>query len=279
MAIITISRGSMSGGEAFAECLAATLGYPSLSREVLVEAAAKLGVPEEVLRGKIEHSARFWERMTSDRRIYLVALQSALADACLSGDLVYHGHAGHLLLGDLPNVLRVRLIAPLAMRIRAAMERQELSYEAAREYIRHVDEERIRWTKFVYGVDWRDPRNYDLVINLRNITIETACTIVSGALTLPAYETTDEVKKKLRDFALGCRVKVALAANAGSRAMKFTVRADDGRVEVFGEVAASGVLVQPARPGEEEIRLIAKTVEGVKEVAVNLRKFAKFADT
>ena len=77
MAIITISRGSMSGGMAFAECLAKTLGYPSLAREILIQAAGKLGVSEEKLRGKIEKSARFWERMTSDRRIYLIALQSA----------------------------------------------------------------------------------------------------------------------------------------------------------------------------------------------------------
>ena len=123
MAIITISRGSKSGGVAFADCLAKSLGYPALAREVLVKAAEKLGVPEESLRGKIEQSAGFWERLTSDRRIYIVSLQSALADACVSGDLVYHGNAGHLLLKGLPSVLRVRLIAPMPMRIRAAPRR------------------------------------------------------------------------------------------------------------------------------------------------------------
>ena len=279
MAIITVSRGSKSGGAAFAECLAETLGYPSLAREVLVKAAEKLDVSEEMLRAKIEKHAGFWERMTSDRRIYLVALQSALADACVSGDLVYHGHAGHRLLNDLPIVLRVRLIAPMSMRIRAVMDEQGLDHAAAKDYIHMVDEERIRWTKFVYGSDWRDPENFDLVINLADISIDTACAIVAGTVKLPPYVATEEVRKKLRDFALACRVKVALAANAGSRVVKFEVRADDGRVEVFGEVATGGVLVRKAGPREEDVRLIAMTVEGVKEVAVTLREFPEYADT
>jgi cytidylate kinase len=279
MAIITVSRGSRSGGAAFAECLAKTLGYPSLAREVLVKAAEKLGVSEEMLRGKIEKRAGFWERMTSDRRIYLVALQSALADACVSGDLVYHGHAGHLLLKEVPNVLRVRLIAPESVRIHAAMEDQHLDYAAARDYIRLVDEERVRWTKFVYGLDWRDPRNYDLVINLRDITIPTACAMVAGAVKLPPYVTNEEVKKKLRNFGLACRVKVALAANTESRAVRFEVRADGGRVEVFGEVATSGVLMRRAGPKEADIRLIAKTVEGVRTVTVSLHEFPEYPDS
>lgn len=278
MAVITISRGSMSGGMAFAECLARTLGYPSLAREVLVQAAGKLDVPEEKLRGKIEKSAGFWERMTSDRRIYLIALQSALADAAVGGNLVYHGHAGHLLLKDLPNVLRVRLIAPLPARIREVMNRQSLNYESARDYIRLVDEERMRWTKFVYGLDWRDPRNYDIVINLGNIAIDTACAMVAAAVKLPAYDTTKEVRKRLRDYALACRIKVALAANSKWRTITFDVRADDGKVEVFGEVATGGVLIRQAGPSEEEIQLIVKTVEGVEKVVVDLRRFPEFAE-
>ncbi len=278
MAIITISRGSMSGGMAFAECLAKTLNYPSLAREVLVQAAAKLDVPEDKLRGKIEKTGRFWERMTSDRRIYLIALQSALADACVDGNLVYHGHAGHLLLKDLPNVLRIRLIAPMPARIQEVMKRQELDYGAALDYIRLVDQERIRWTKFVYGLDWSDPKNYDIVINLGNVEINTACAMVAAVVKLPAYATTEEVKKKLRDFALSCRIRVVLAGNPKWRSVEFGVRADDGKVEVFGEVATSGVLIRQAGPSEEEIKSITKAVEGVKEVGVNLRKFPEFAE-
>jgi len=108
MAIITISRGSMSGGEALAECLHQRLGYPVLGREVLVEAAAKLGVPEETLTQKFEKSPGLWSRLTESRRLYLVAIQAAIAEHAASGNLIYHGRAGHMLLHGVPNVLRVR---------------------------------------------------------------------------------------------------------------------------------------------------------------------------
>lgn len=268
----------MSGGMALADCLAKHLGYPSLSRELLVKAAEKLGVPEDTLRGKIERSARLWERLTSDRRIYLLALQSALADACVGGNLVYHGHAGHLLLKGVPNVLRVRLIAPMSMRIREVMKRNDLDYQGAKEYILMTDEERVRWTKFVYGLDWRDPRNYDLVINLQNMTIDTACAMIRAVVQLPEYATTEQIEKEIRDYSLACRVKVALAANTRSRALAFDVRANDTEVEVFAEIATGGLLVRKAGPSEEDIRLVAKTVEGVGKVTVNLRRFPEFPD-
>ena len=68
MAIITISRGSMSGGEALAKRLADRLRYPILGREILVEAATKAGVSEEELTQKFERSPGLWDRMTSSRR-------------------------------------------------------------------------------------------------------------------------------------------------------------------------------------------------------------------
>ena len=278
MAIITVSRGSMSGGAEFAQCLARRLGYTCLSREVVTQAAENIGVPEDLLVRKIEKSAGVWERLTTDRRLYLVAVQSALADACISGDLVYHGHAGHMLLKGMPAVIKVRLIAPMAMRIRAVMAQQNLGYTAARDYIRNVDQERIRWTKFIYGVDWRDPGSYDLVINLADMSIDSACAMVAAVAQLPSYQSTEVVKKTLRDFALACRVKLALAVSAGSRGITFNVRADDGRVEILGEVAGSSLLVKQAGPSEAEVQLSAETVEGVKAATVKLRWFEEGSD-
>ncbi len=278
MAVITVSRGTMSGGMALAECLANHLGYPVLSREVLVKAAEKVGVSEDMLRGKVERSAGFWERMTSDRRMYLIALQSALADAAVGGDLVYHGHAGHLLLADVPNVLRIRVIAPMAMRIREAMKRNGLDYDSAKEYIRIMDQERIRWTKFVYGLDWSDPKNYDMVVNLGTISITNACAMIAAAVKLPVYAITDDVKKKLRDFTLACRVKVALAASIHSRATSFDVTADNGKVEIFAETASVGVLISRPGPKAEDIELIAKSVEGVSSVRVDLRLYPQYSE-
>ena len=49
MAIITISRGTKSGGEKLAKCLSERLGWPAISREVIVETASQYGVSETLL--------------------------------------------------------------------------------------------------------------------------------------------------------------------------------------------------------------------------------------
>ena len=54
MAIITICRGTKSGGKALAKCVAERLGYPMVGREVLQDAAAELGVRPEDVGEKLE---------------------------------------------------------------------------------------------------------------------------------------------------------------------------------------------------------------------------------
>ncbi|MFZ0890016.1 MAG: cytidylate kinase-like family protein [Candidatus Binataceae bacterium] len=278
MAIITISRGTMSGGEGLANRVAETLGYPCLAREVLVEAAAKLGVPERELRWSVGYRGTPWERLTVDRRIYLTALQAGLSEHCVSGNLVYHGNAGHLLLEGLRNVLKVRLIAPMEQRVRALMRREGLRYSQARDFVECSDRDRKQWTKFVYGLDWSSPELYDLVINLRDINLETACDIVSATAKLPAYAVTEEVRKQLVDFALDCRVKLALADDVRTRNAEFGVVADDGKVEIFAEMAGAGLLPGRAGPNEEDVLLVAHKVEGVKAATVSFHRHAKSAD-
>ncbi|HLI63790.1 MAG TPA: cytidylate kinase-like family protein [Terriglobales bacterium] len=278
MAIITVSRGSKSGGVEFAECLAHCLGFASLSHEVTTQAAENLGIPEELLLGKIQKGAGAWERLTTNRRLYVIAVQSALADACIAGDLVYHGYAGHMLLKGIPTVFKVRLIAPMDMRIRTVMGELGLSYEDARYYIHYVDQERVSWTKFVFGVDWHDPANYDVVINLADMSIDTACALVGAVAQLPAYQSTEPVRKKLRDFALACRVKLALAKHPAFRAAQFQVTADDGKVEILGESGSADFLLKQAGPNEHEVQLVAESVMGVQTVTVDLRRFADIAE-
>lgn len=278
MAIVTVSRGSMSGGLQFAQCLAKRLGYSCLSRETVVQQAEQLMLPKKCAAADLKAATSIWERLTTDRYLYFAAVQSALASAVIDGDTVYHGHSGHFLLKGVPAVLKVRLIVPMPTRIKAIMERQGLDFTAARDYIHEVDEERARWTKFIYGVDWKDPANYDLVVNLADISVDFACEVVATIAKLAPYRNSDAIKKSLRDFALACRVKRGLlvcaeARGINPRTISFSATADDGQVKVLVEVASSGLPVK-RESVEKEIQQVAGGIEGVKQVEVELRFFA-----
>jgi cytidylate kinase len=263
----------MSGGQALAECVASALGVPCIGREILVSAAGKVGVSAEQLSQNLEKSPGLWDRFTSERNLYVAGVQAALADLVASGSVVYHGHAGHLLLRGVPAVLRVRLIAPLSMRLRAVMERQHLKPDAAHAYIQKVDEERVRWARFLYGVDLRDPGLYDLVLSLESMSIRSACNVVVATACQAEFQVGDDTKAKLADFALASRVKLSLATNAASRGLDLTVKAERGTVTVSGDVPQAARLASTSDRLEKELREIVAAVEGVSGVDLSVRPF------
>ena len=157
MPIVIISRGSMSRGEELARARRHD-PEPSLPR---ARDRGGGGREDRSSPGRSPREAgnepRALGSPTFERRMYVTAVQTALAEAAADGNLVYHGYAGHLLLRELPFALRVRLIAPLARRKLAVVERQGLPPDAAERYVRQVDDERARWTRFMYNVDLADP--------------------------------------------------------------------------------------------------------------------------
>ena len=210
MAIITISRGSLSGGRALAECLSSRLGYPNVGREVIQEAAEAMGASEEAFRGKYETTPGLWGRLTHAREKYVLAMQTSLAEWCTRGDLVYHGLSGQHLLKGLPGILRVRLIAPLEMRVKALLEAHpHMSVSQAEDFIRNVDQDRSRWVKVMHGADVSDASVYDLIINLQTHTIESACETIATAAAQPRFQITDEIEAEIFAFAAECRDRLS----------------------------------------------------------------------
>jgi cytidylate kinase len=263
MSIITISRGSLSGGRALAERLADRLGYQCISSEALVEAAAKYGVPEPKLSAVFDTTPSFWERLTKSRRLHLIFIQAAMCELAQQGKLIYHGQGGQQLLKGISHVMKVRLIAPLDYRIRIAMQREGLaSREAAMQYLQQVDEERLRRMRYLFNVDWRDPVLYDIVLNIEHMSLETAADVVIYMAQHPEYQATPASEKKLNDLTLSCRIKASLAANPMTSGIDVDVRADDGIVWMSGLID-SGEL-------EYEIIHMAQIVPGVKEVISDL---------
>lgn len=199
----------MSGGRALAQCLSANLGYPIVGREVLQEAAEAVGATEEAFRGKFETTPGFWSRLTKARETYILAVQTALAEWCTRGDLVYHGLSGQHLLKGLPGVFRVRLVAPMEMRTKALLESHpQMTVSQAEGFIQEVDQDRARWVKVMYDAEVTDSHLYDLTLNLETHTIESACATIATAVAQPRFQITDEVEAEIFAFAAECRERL-----------------------------------------------------------------------
>jgi len=274
MPIVTISRGTLSGGEALAHYLSEKSGYPTVSREVIKDAASLYGISESDISRQLLRKPKVIERLLGEkRRLYLIALQSALVERDLKGSFIYHGHAGHLLLQEVPNVLKVRLVAPLEYRVKKVIEKNKLTQEDAIKYIEKVDEQRREWTKFLYNVDWTDPSLYDIVINLENFTLDTAGSMIMYALNQPEFKDTPEKHKIIENFALSCQIKAKLALNERTKGIDLEVETDEGKARIQGKLITTiGPFATGIRLSQAEIMKIAHSVPGVKEVKVYLKE-------
>ena len=114
MPVITVSRGTYSGGKEIAECVAARISAPCLSREILVETADKFGIHEHILAEAMSKPPSVLERFSHQRDVYLAFVRATLLQHAATGSFVYHGRAGQLLLADVVNVIRVRIVAPMS---------------------------------------------------------------------------------------------------------------------------------------------------------------------
>jgi cytidylate kinase len=264
MSVITISRGSFSGGKILAECLARRLGYRCIDRDIIVQRAAACGVSQEDLKEALEKPPGFLDRFKHKRYLYLALMQAALAEEVRAGKAVYHGLAGHLLLRGGHPILRTRIIAPMEFRVQMLQGRLKYGRREAIAYIEKVDGDRRKWTQFLYGVDWGDPTLYDIVLNLEFVEIEEACRIISSIVLERRFEFTAESQRRMNDLALGSRVRADLAINPSTSDLELEVAAHDGAVAIMGKVA---VMVQI-----DEVKRVASAASGV--ASVNIEELA-----
>jgi cytidylate kinase len=258
MPIITVSRGTYSGGKELAECVAARIKAPCISREILVQAAGKFGVSEQVLAEAMARPPSVMERFSHQRDAYLAFVRSVLLEHAAAGSFVYHGHAGHLLLADIVNVIRVRIVAPMSFRVPAAMKRLGLDERQARAHIERVDREREKWTRYLYHSSWQDPSLYDAVLNLGQLDLSDACEIVATMAGLQRFQWTEASRRAVADKALASLVTAELAKNDLTRGSRLEVSAHAGVVYVRGSTGLREV--------RDAVPHLVRAVPGVTEV-------------
>lgn len=111
MPIVTIYRGASGSGQELAEAVAKELRYRCISREVLVEASRKYGIPQAKLKEIVEKGQPWLERILENLVPYRIALQAAFCELVQGKNIVYHGHIGHELIPKIKHVLKVLLTA------------------------------------------------------------------------------------------------------------------------------------------------------------------------
>jgi cytidylate kinase len=200
--IITISRGSYSRGKEVAEKVAEKLGYDCLSRDVVLEAAKQLHIPEVKLIRALHDAPSILDRLIGGKEKYVAEFRNVLLGFLKKDNIVYHGLAGQFFLKGVPHVLKVRILADIDYRVVEEMKREDISEKEAHHIITSDDEERRRWSLHLYGIDTWDPNLYNMVLKVGVLTVDCAADVIVNAMTQPCFNTTVESQQKLHDLAL-----------------------------------------------------------------------------
>ncbi|MBE0582728.1 MAG: cytidylate kinase-like family protein [Desulfofustis sp.] len=258
MPIITISRGSYSRGKQVAEQLAQRLGYQCSSRDVLLEASQEFNIPEIKLIRALHDSPTILEKFRHGKDRYLKYFRSALLTHMLRDNIVYHGLAGHFFLQDISHVFKVRIIADIKERVAEEMARESIGEQEARELLIKDDDERRKWGLQVYGVDTWDSRLYDMVINIKSVTIDDAVDILADLCVKPAFRATPVSILKLQRMAMLAELEAGLADHAPTATCRL-----DGAVLV---VTSAGDAMKSSKELRERLTKQALSLDGIEEV-------------
>ncbi len=232
MQIICISRFSYGYGKELAERLADKLGYQSVAREELIDKATAYGIPVGKLETAIVKRQLFTEELGLEIDRFKAFMTHSLCEQALKGGIVYHGRGGHLVLPGLIHVLRIRAIANLEDRIRMVMQRMNLTRKQAKQYIEEVDEDRRRYSRFLYNVDCDDPSHYDIVVNAAHLAVDNSASALMHMAQLPEFQLTPALNQKIHDLLLESKCRLAIYEDERTRGVKVSVSAEKGNVSV-----------------------------------------------
>lgn len=202
ISMVTISREYGSGGGEIAAGLAAALGWRLVDRELVHQVAARLGVREEEVAERDGHVAGIVERVgayltdafpemllpppphTLDHDTVRAMIESIVREAAEGPPAVIVGHGGQCIFAGRPGTLHVRVWAPFEIRARRTAARLGLDVEAARTRTGHEDAQRRDYLRRGYGIDIRDERHYDVIVNTHRVAIDAAVAALSQIVLL-----------------------------------------------------------------------------------------------
>lgn len=172
ISVFTISRQYGSGGSRLAQQLAVATGYDLIWREIINQAALRIGAPDVALAMIDEFDFFGLCPDESTCLAYKQALDTIIHQLADRGNCILVGRASHMVLNDRPEVLRVRVIASKETRIQNICRTKSVNDIAANAQIEQSDHYRTTYLKKFYNSDWSDPGNFDLTINTDQLKID-----------------------------------------------------------------------------------------------------------
>ena len=113
---------------------------------------------------------------------YIEAVHTVLEEMAQSGNTVIVGRGSHVILRDLPNVLRVGVVSEYEDRVNTIMERERIPRDVAETTMAARDDARAYYFRRFLGLDNPDaPELFHMVVNISEVGLDYAADMVANA--------------------------------------------------------------------------------------------------
>ncbi len=266
MAVITMTREVGSLGQDIAQGLAQSLNLKLIHHDTVEhELAGRLGMGDRSLHRYVEGDASIIERWRMDKRKLAIYTAEEVFEFAQHGNVLIRGWGAHALFRDIPNVMHVRVCAPMEMRARVMAQRLALSdLGAARGEIERSDAAQSRILYGIFGLGADDPLQYDVILNTSHIPVETCINMLHSLAQQPAFQETELTRQAMRDKLLEWQIRAVLneAAPAGLDTSEIEPAVTQGKIELRGACI-------DVRQKDESEKLV-RNLAGVREVENNI---------
>ncbi len=189
ISVITISREPGSLGNEIAEKLSAEFGYTLFDSEIIGQMAESAKTNRRVLETLDEKGLNLIEEilatLVSERHLwpdqYMKHLVRVIGAIGEHGSAVILGRGANFILPQ-KKILRLRIIAPLDVRIKRVASKRNISEDEAHKLILKTEAERRSFTRKYFYANIDDPTLYDLIFNTANISVDEAVCATKAVL-------------------------------------------------------------------------------------------------
>lgn len=111
--------------------------------------------------------------------VYIEAIESTMKEMAADGDVVFIGRGGHVILKDMPNVLRVGVVASFEDRVKTLMTREDIDRDKAIVTLEQRDQARKYFFKKYFELDEPDnPNLFHFTINSSEMSTNYAAEMI-----------------------------------------------------------------------------------------------------
>lgn len=207
MAIIAIARELAALGEELAGDLVKLTGYRLVDREYVEKRLGDYGMGPEKRQKYDEKKPGLWASLSQERDDYLHYLKTILYEEAAKGNCIVMGRGGGFILKGLPNLVSVRAVSPLALRVERIRRLHGCDERRALQILEQSDHDRMGFQKYFFATDWTDAREYGLVVNTGELSPAEAAGLIEGYRKLAASPDREEAgRRRIEELLLGQRV-------------------------------------------------------------------------